>query len=46
MALEDKEVPSISNSSYYNNDDNISCDDNNDGNESSIVSKLFLKCKN
>ena len=45
MALEDKEVPSISYSSYYD-DDELDCDDDDDDYDSSIVNKLILKCKN
>ena len=46
MALEDKEVPSTSNS-FYCDDDELDCNnDDNDDDESSIMSKLILKCKN
>ena len=45
MALEDNiEVPSTSNSSF-NNDFNDYCHDNNDDDETCIVSKLMSKCK-
>ena len=40
MALKDNEVPSTSNSYNYDNFDNYEDDD-----ESSIVSKLILKCR-
>ena len=48
MALEDNiEVPSSSNSFFYNNfDDNChDIDDDDDNDETSIVSKLMSKCK-
>ena len=46
MAFEDDiEVPSSSNSSFYEFNDDCHDNDNNDDDETSIVSKLMSKCK-